>query len=94
MRADLPQSELTKATVDASLTIQFAGQTVHSRDVPFKRIQQGPDAEVKATMPGRPRFPYRSSRIPDDAELPFDSGGGGSDVEAGEGAGRGGNAAR
>ena len=51
MRADLPQSELMKATVNTGRTIRFARQTVHSGDLPFKRIQQGSDSDIKGTIP-------------------------------------------
>lgn len=51
VRTQLPQSELNQPTVQANLTIQFAGQTVQYKDVPFQRTQQGNDVEIKGTIP-------------------------------------------
>lgn len=51
VRAQMPESELEKSTVDADLTLQFAGQTAHYSNVPFQRTQKGNDVEIKGTIP-------------------------------------------
>jgi hypothetical protein len=51
VRTEMPQSELTQPTIHANLTIQFAGQTVQYKAVPFQRIQQGNDVEIKGSIP-------------------------------------------
>ncbi|MGA7884925.1 MAG: hypothetical protein WCA44_04220 [Acidobacteriaceae bacterium] len=51
VRTEMPQAEMSQATIHANLTIQFAGQTVQYKDVPFQRIQQGNDVEIKGSIP-------------------------------------------
>lgn len=51
VRTELPRSELSQSTMHATLTIQFAGQSAQFRDVPFERIQQGNNVEIKGTIP-------------------------------------------
>ncbi|HEX3985479.1 MAG TPA: YceI family protein [Acidobacteriaceae bacterium] len=51
VRTHMPQSELSQPTIHANLTIQFSGQTVQYKDVPFQRVQQGNDVEIKGTIP-------------------------------------------
>src|SRR5215472_5278475 len=40
VRATFPDSQTTAATIDADLTVEFAGQTAHYAHVQFQRTQQ------------------------------------------------------
>lgn len=51
VRTQMAQEELTKPTIHANLTVQFAGQTAHYSNVPFQRIQDGKDVEIRGTVP-------------------------------------------
>ncbi len=51
VRTEMPQPELSQATIHANLTIQFAGQTVQYKNVPFERTAQGRDVEIRGTIP-------------------------------------------
>lgn len=51
VRTQMPQSQLSQPTIHADLTVQFAGQTVQYKNVPFQRIQQGKDVEIKGSIP-------------------------------------------
>ena len=51
VRARFPQSELTAATIDADLEVQFAGQTAHYQHVALQRAQQGKQVHITGTVP-------------------------------------------
>jgi len=51
VRTQLAQSALKASAIDADLTIQFAGQTVHYSHVPFHRTMHGKDVEISGTIP-------------------------------------------
>lgn len=51
VRTQMAQAELTKPTIHANLTVQFAGQTAHYSNVPFQRTQDGKDVEIRGTVP-------------------------------------------
>lgn len=51
VRTHMAQSQLTQATLQADLTVQFAGYTAHYSHVPFQRIQHGNDVEIEGTVP-------------------------------------------
>lgn len=51
VRFHLPEAELTSSSIPADLEIQFAGQTVDYKQVPFKRVAKGGQIEVTGTIP-------------------------------------------
>lgn len=51
VRTRLPQSADASGTLHADLEIQFAGQTVRYKDVPFQLTSQGNDAKLSGTIP-------------------------------------------
>ncbi|MFP5204491.1 MAG: hypothetical protein ACLGSH_03960, partial [Acidobacteriota bacterium] len=51
LRAQFPQSELNQDWVHANLEVQFAGQTAHFSNVPFRRTQQGNQVRIQGTVP-------------------------------------------
>ena len=51
VRLRLPDAALTSATIRADLEIQFAGQTVHYKQVPFQRVAKGNETQVTGTIP-------------------------------------------
>lgn len=51
VRTRIPQSELSAATIDADLDVQFAGQTAHYTHVPFQHQPRGSDVEITGTIP-------------------------------------------
>jgi hypothetical protein len=76
VRTSLPQSELTSASINADLEVQFAGQTVHYSHVQLRRSQHGKDVEITGTIPAtcsdfkieRPSF----LTVPIHNEIPVD----------------------
>jgi hypothetical protein len=51
VRTHLPQSAGNSMTVDADLQIQFAGQTVEYKQVPFHLEMHGSEAKLSGTIP-------------------------------------------
>jgi len=51
VRTRLPESSAASTTVNADLEIQFAGQTVHYKQVPLQLTKQGNDTRVTGTIP-------------------------------------------
>lgn len=51
VRAHFPQAEISTATIDADLEVQFAGQTAHYAHVPFQRTTQGGEVRITGTIP-------------------------------------------
>lgn len=51
VRVQLPETALSSSTFRANLKIQFAGQTVQYKQVPFQRLAKGNEIEVKGTIP-------------------------------------------
>lgn len=51
LRAQFPESELDQPWIHANLEVQFAGQTAHYSNVPFKRSQQGSEVSIQGTVP-------------------------------------------
>jgi len=51
VRTRLPESDSKAGDIKADLEIQFAGQTVHYRQVPFKLEKQGAEIHVSGTIP-------------------------------------------
>src|ERR1700686_2249655 len=51
VRTRLPESDAAASTIDADLEIQFAGQTAHYKQVPFKVEKQGGETHITGTIP-------------------------------------------
>ena len=51
MRTQLLESESASTTIHADLEIQFAGQTVHYKQVLFQLVKQGSDYRMTGTIP-------------------------------------------
>ena len=51
VRTRLPETAATSATVHADLEIQFAGQTVQYKQVPFQLATQGSETRISGTIP-------------------------------------------
>jgi hypothetical protein len=51
VRTGLPESDATASTIHADLEIQFAGQTAHYKEVPFKLEKQGDLIHITGTIP-------------------------------------------
>jgi hypothetical protein len=51
VRFTLAEADLPSATLHCDLEIQFAGQTVHYRQVAFQRVVQGNDTRITGTVP-------------------------------------------
>jgi hypothetical protein len=51
VRTRLPESDATASTLNADLEIQFAGQTVRYKQVPFKLEKQGDQIHITGTIP-------------------------------------------
>jgi hypothetical protein len=51
VRTRLPESDATASTIDAELEIQFAGQTAHYKQVPFKLEKHGEEIHITGTIP-------------------------------------------
>jgi hypothetical protein len=50
-RTLLPESAAGSATVNADLEIQFAGQTVHYKQIPFQLTREGSLTKIAGTIP-------------------------------------------
>lgn len=51
VRARLPEAEAASATIRIDLEIQFAGQTVQYKQVPFQLAAQGNEIRITGTIP-------------------------------------------
>ncbi len=51
VRTRLPEAELAASTLHADLEIEFAGQTVHYKQVPFQLTAQGNSVRLTGTIP-------------------------------------------
>ena len=51
VRTRLPESASASATIHADLEIQFAGQTVQYKQVPFQLATQGNETRISGTIP-------------------------------------------
>ena len=51
VRTQLPEQELASPTIRADLEVQFAGQTVHYRQVPFQVVSRGDETQLSGTVP-------------------------------------------
>ncbi|MFI5114940.1 MAG: hypothetical protein ACHP7J_07335, partial [Terriglobales bacterium] len=51
VRTRLPEADSTSATIHADLEIQFAGQTVQYKQVPFQLVRQGNGTQLSGTIP-------------------------------------------
>lgn len=51
VRTRLPESDAAASTINADLEIQFAGQTVQYKQVPFKVEKQGNEIHLTGTIP-------------------------------------------
>lgn len=51
VRTRLPEFSAASTTTNADLEIQFAGQTVHYKQVPLQLTKQGNDTKVTGTIP-------------------------------------------
>jgi hypothetical protein len=51
VRTRLPESDATASTIDADLEIQFAGQTVQYKQVPFKLEKHGNEIHITGAIP-------------------------------------------
>jgi hypothetical protein len=51
VRTQLPESESASTTIHADLEIQFAGQTVQYKQVPFQLVRQGNETRISGTIP-------------------------------------------
>ena len=51
VRTRLPEAASTSATVHADLEIQFAGQTVQYKQVPFQLVTHGTETRISGTIP-------------------------------------------
>jgi len=53
VRARLPESATTSATINLDLEVQFAGQTFEYKQVPFQRSVQGSETRITGTIPAK-----------------------------------------
>lgn len=51
VRTQLPESDLKGGSIHVNLTIQFAGQTAHYNQVPFKLVPEGKAIRIVGTIP-------------------------------------------
>jgi len=51
VRTPLPEADLKSATIHADMEIQFAGQTVQYKQVPFQLVTQGNETRISGTIP-------------------------------------------
>jgi len=51
VRTKFPESEISSPTLHVDLEIQFAGQTVHYKQVSFQRASEGKDVRITGTIP-------------------------------------------
>jgi len=51
VRTRLPQANAPPSTVDADLEIEFAGETVHYKQIAFELVTQGHETRISGTIP-------------------------------------------
>jgi hypothetical protein len=51
VRTSFPESVTSASTIDADLTVEFAGQTVHYGHVAFQLNTQGNEVRIAGTVP-------------------------------------------
>jgi hypothetical protein len=51
VRTRLPETSLGPGAIHADLEIQFAGQTVQYKQVPFEEVTQGSEMKISGTIP-------------------------------------------
>jgi hypothetical protein len=51
VRARFPQAETSQQWIHADLEVQFAGQTAHYSNVPFRRVDQDSEIRITGTIP-------------------------------------------
>jgi hypothetical protein len=51
VRTRLPEADSTSATIHADLEVQFAGQTVQYKQVPFQQVTQGNETRISGVIP-------------------------------------------
>ena len=51
VRTSLPEEASASATIHADLEVQFAGQTVKYKQVPFEQTKQGNETKISGTIP-------------------------------------------
>ncbi|HLH03478.1 MAG TPA: hypothetical protein VKX25_11955 [Bryobacteraceae bacterium] len=51
VRTQFSEAATTAPTINADLEVQFAGQTVHYKGVPFQRTTQGDEVRITGTIP-------------------------------------------
>ncbi|MGE5204595.1 MAG: hypothetical protein ACM3PW_03200 [Chlamydiota bacterium] len=51
VRTELPESEIKPGAIHADLQVQFAGQTVNYKQLPFQVTMQGKDVRLIGTVP-------------------------------------------
>jgi hypothetical protein len=51
VRTQLPEAAAGSATIHADLEVQFAGQTVHYKQVPFQQVKQRNEIRITGTIP-------------------------------------------
>lgn len=51
VRTSMPQTDLKGGAIQVNLTIQFAGQTAHYNNVPFKLVPEGKEIRVVGSIP-------------------------------------------
>lgn len=51
VRTELPEAEIKAGPIHANLEVQFAGQTVHYKQVLFQLTMQGADISLTGTIP-------------------------------------------
>jgi hypothetical protein len=53
VRTRVPEPASASATINLDLEVQFAGQTVQYKQVPFQRSSQGSDTRITGTIPAK-----------------------------------------
>ena len=53
VRTRLPESASASATINLDLEVQFAGQTIEYKQVPFQRVAQGSATRITGTIPAK-----------------------------------------
>jgi hypothetical protein len=51
VRTELPEAEIKPGAIHADLQVQFAGQTVNYKQLPFQVTMQGKDVRLTGTVP-------------------------------------------
>jgi hypothetical protein len=53
VRTRVPESASASATINLDMEVQFAGQTVKYKQVPFQRVVQGSETRITGTIPAK-----------------------------------------